>query len=390
MSSILIKKVDVYSPEPKGVMDILIINEQIVALDSKINLPRWLSETKVIKGDNLKAVPGFIDAYVYIIGGGGESGFSSQVPPVQLSTLIKSGITTVGGLLGTDTVTRNVASVLAKANSLYEEGISSFIVSGGYPIESPTITGNIRSDVTFIEKVRGGKIALSDHRASPVSPEQLLSLGIDIRVGGMLRGFAGMLIMHIGSGAECLDIVFQVLDKSPCLGRHFIATHINRNYKLLNDSIKLTKKGGYMDISSGLNTSTIGSEAIKPSTAIFYALENGAVKENILMSSDGNGSAAKYGNDGSVNGLVASDPMSIYYEFIDCIKEGLTLTEALSPVTRNVAKAFSFFPKKGTISVNSDADILLLDKKLDIKTVISRGAVMMDNGVFIKKGSFEN
>ena len=94
--------------------------------------------------------------------------------------------------------------------------------------------------------------------------------------------------------------------------------------------------------------------------------------------------------DGSVNGLVASDPMSIYYEFIDCIKEGLTLTEALSPVTRNVAKAFSFFPKKGTISVNSDADILLLDKKLDIKTVISRGAVMMDNGVFIKKGSFEN
>ena len=98
MSSILIKKVDVYSPEPKGVMDILIINEQIVALDSKINLPRWLSETKVIKGDNLKAVPGFIDAHVHITGGGGESGFSSQVPPVQLSTLIKSGITTVGRL----------------------------------------------------------------------------------------------------------------------------------------------------------------------------------------------------------------------------------------------------------------------------------------------------
>ena len=69
MSSILIKKVDVYSPEPKGVMDILIINEQIVALDSKINLPRWLSETKVIKGDNLKAVPGFIDAHVHITGG---------------------------------------------------------------------------------------------------------------------------------------------------------------------------------------------------------------------------------------------------------------------------------------------------------------------------------
>lgn len=179
-------------------------------------------------GKGLLPFPDSLNAHVHITGGGGEAGFSSQVPPLPLSKLIRSGVTTVGGLLGTDGVTRHVDAVLAKANALEEEGVSTFIMSGGYPVPSPTLTGSIRSDIAFIEKVRGGKIAIADHRVAPVSVETLLAVATEARVGGMLRGFIGMLIMHIGAAAEGLSCVFSALERAPHLGRHLIATHINR------------------------------------------------------------------------------------------------------------------------------------------------------------------
>lgn len=229
MATILIRNASLFSPDPLGTNDILIINDRIAAIAQNVSVPEWLGPVQEMDGKGLFAVPGFIDAHVHITGGGGEAGFSSQVPPLPLSKLIRSGVTTVGGLLGTDGVTRHVDAVLAKANSLEEEGVSSFIMSGGYPVPSPTLTGSIRSDIAFIEKVRGGKIAIADHRVAPVSAETLLAVATEARVGGMLRGFIGMLIMHIGAAAEGLSCVFAALERAPHLGRHLIATHINRS-----------------------------------------------------------------------------------------------------------------------------------------------------------------
>ena len=87
-----------------------------------------------------------------------------------------------------------------------------------------------------------------------------------------------------------------------------------------------------MDISSGL-TSNPRAGTLKPSEAIALAMRQGVAKERILMSSDGNGSAARYGDDGSVSGLVASDLGSLHTEFADCVKEGMPLSEALCPIT---------------------------------------------------------
>ena len=57
-------------------------------------------------------------------GGGGEGSFHTQAPQVQLSSLIKGGVTTVLGLLGTDGISRSVENLLAKVKALKEEGIS--------------------------------------------------------------------------------------------------------------------------------------------------------------------------------------------------------------------------------------------------------------------------
>ena len=238
MATILIRNASLFSPDPLGTNDILIINDRIAAIAQNVSVPEWLGPVQEMDGKGLFAVPGFIDAHVHITGGGGEAGFSSQVPPLPLSKLIRSGVTTVGGLLGTDGVTRHVDAVLAKANSLEEEGVSSFIMSGGYPVPSPTLTGSIRSDIAFIEKVRGGKIAIADHRVAPVSAETLLAVATEARIGGMLRGFIGMLIMHIGAAAEGLSCVFAALERAPHLGRHLIATHINRSPFAFSEAAK--------------------------------------------------------------------------------------------------------------------------------------------------------
>ena len=188
MATILIRNASLFSPDPLGTNDILIINDRIAAIAQNVSVPEWLGPVQEMDGKGLFAVPGFIDAHVHITGGGGEAGFSSQVPPLPLSKLIRSGVTTVGGLLGTDGVTRHVDAVLAKANSLEEEGVSSFIMSGGYPVPSPTLTGSIRSDIAFIEKVRGGKIAIADHRVAPLYAETQLAVGVGAGKGRFMHG----------------------------------------------------------------------------------------------------------------------------------------------------------------------------------------------------------
>jgi beta-aspartyl-dipeptidase (metallo-type) len=52
-------------------------------------------------------VPGFIDMHVHVCGGGGEAGPSSRTPEARLSELLLAGITTVCGILGTDSVSRS-------------------------------------------------------------------------------------------------------------------------------------------------------------------------------------------------------------------------------------------------------------------------------------------
>ncbi len=388
MSAILIKNAEVYSPKALGTKDILIINNSIVAIDESISLPTWL-ECEVIDAKGKYAVPGFIDAHVHITGGGGEAGFSTEVPPVVLSTLIKSGITTVGGLLGTDTVTRSVEALLAKAYGLDEEGVSSFIVTGGYPVPSPTITGSVRKDIALFEKIRGCKVAIADHRVAPLSAESFHNIVMDSRIGGMLCDIIGMVIVHVGNEDCGLESIFKTIEHNPTLARHVIVTHINhRTDKILEEAIELGKKNGYIDITSG-GPAHDHSDIAKPCNTFLKALKDNVPLENILMSSDGNGSMAIYADDGSVAGLTASDPASLHAEFVDFVKvANISLSDALLPITQNVANAFSL-EKKGRIEKDMDADVLLLDKDLEISTVIAKGRLMMRDRDLLVKGKFE-
>ncbi|MDO5726164.1 MAG: amidohydrolase family protein [Tissierellia bacterium] len=179
---ILIKNIEVYAPKSLGVKDVLIGGKEILQIDDNIDC----NNAEIIDGKNKILTPGFIDNHVHVTGGGGEAGFFSKAPEVKCSNLIKGGITTVCGLLGTDGATRNIENLVSKLYGLRELGISAYGYTGSYRYPSNTLTGDIQKDIIFLDPIIGLKIALSDHRSSNISNHELARIAADTRVAGMI------------------------------------------------------------------------------------------------------------------------------------------------------------------------------------------------------------
>ena len=87
----------------------------------------------------------------------------------MLSDITTGGVTTVIGTLGTDGTTRSMASLLAKANALEEEGITTFVNTGSYQIPVKTLTESITDDLILIDKIIAEK-GLKSKKKQGVSP----------------------------------------------------------------------------------------------------------------------------------------------------------------------------------------------------------------------------
>ena len=386
----LLKHVHVYAPEDKGVQDILIAGEKIAAMGKDLSLPA-VYQCKVVDGTGLKAVPGFLDAHVHIIGGGGEGGYHTRTPEIQLSKITTAGVTTVFGLLGTDGVTRHVESLLAKARGLENEGISTYIYSGAYEMPTPTITGSVRKDIILIDKVIGtGEIAMSDHRSSQSPVSAYREITAEARVGGMLSGKAGVVNMHVGDGKDGLKYLREITANGELPKTQVIPTHVNRNKHLFADAIDWAKSGGLMDFTSSIAPMDDDDQVVKTSKGIRQALDAGVPLRQISVSSDGNGSMPIFDENGNNIGVGVASEYSLLKEFRDLVhEEGLSITDALTVFTSNVAKNTKLYPNKGCLSERSDADILLLDDDLELQATFARGQQMVKDGKAIVFGTFE-
>ena len=112
--------------------------------------------------------------------------------------------------------------------------------------------------------------------------------------------------------------------------------------------------------------------------------------EKITISSDGQGSWSNYDADGKLTEMGVSDVDTIYRQIVYEVKnEKMPLAEALTFGTSNVAKALELYPKKGAVQEGSDGDLLLMNGDLTLDAVIAGGAVMMKDGVLVKKGTYE-
>jgi beta-aspartyl-dipeptidase (metallo-type) len=374
----LIKNVCIYSPIYLGKKDILICNDKIIKIEENIDY----NDALIIDKSGMIAIPGIIDQHVHVIGGGGEGGFHTRTPEVKLSELVANGITTVVGLLGTDNITRSVEDLVGKIKALKNEGISAYCLTGAYTYPSPTITGSISKDIVFIDEIIGCKLALSDHRSSQVTDDELIRLVSVVRVAGLISGKAGIVALHVGNDTLMLNQVMKVIENTSLPISHFRPTHVNRNKQLFENTLTFLRRGGTVDLTVG-NDYEILKENIK------LLKTNNLALDRVTFSSDGNGSWSRYDQNGKLIKMGVSGCDGIYQSIKYLIKNGFGIEETIQFGTTNVAKALNIDNKKGYLKVGYDADLILLNKDFQIDTVFALGKMMVSNHEVLIKGTYE-
>lgn len=373
-----IKQAKVYTPFYAGRKDVLLAGGKIEKIADSLDVS--LLDCDEIDGSKLYLTPGLIDRHVHITGGGGEGGFATQVPPVPFSSLVQAGLTTVVGLLGTDGISRSIENLVARAKGLQEQGLSVYCMTGSYAFPPCTLTGSVSKDILFIDSILGCKLALSDHRTTPISAAELMSLASQVRTAGMLAGKAGILTLHMGEDPRGLELVQEALKQSSIPIQTFQPTHVQRNQRLLYQAFELARQGGYVDLTCGMHV----EESLK------QARWQNVPWENLTLSSDGQGSWSTYDADGQLTSIGVSLVDGLLRKIVSITKKGeISWEDMLCLCTINVAKALKLYPQKGIIQEDSDADVLLWDADLRLHTVIAKGEVLMREGTLMKKGLYE-
>jgi len=384
---ILIKGGTLYGPKKIGVKDILVVGKTIAKISEGIDLSDDFN-VQIVWATGKIITPGFIDLHVHILGGGGEGGPRTRTPEITLSKITRAGVTTVVGCLGTDDVTRKIETLLAKAMQLEEEGISTFIYCGSYQFPPPTITGCVRGDIALIPKVIGvGEIAVSDHRSSQPTFEELTRIAAEARVGGMIGGKPGLVHLHMGSGPRRLDPIIRIVKETEIPIGQFLPTHLTRTPELLEQAIQFARLGGNIDFT------VKGKDLSFPLTtkqALQKALDAGVSLDQITLSSDSNGSIPIFDERGNLIRLAVGDIQNLFREWRGLVREGFPIEEILKLVTANPAKRIGAFDNKGSLAEGKDADLLILNPDLEIDSVMAKGRLLILQNQFVVKGTFEN
>ncbi len=370
----IIKNVEVYAPEYIGKKEILITGEKIVGVVNPGEVVLKGIDINEIDARGVIAVPGFIDGHIHIAGAGGDGGPVTRTEGLQLADMLHAGITTVVGCLGTDGFTRNIESVLMKTKQLRALGVSAYMLTGAYQVPTPTLLGDIGRDIALVDEIIGaGEIAVGDHRSSCPTPEEIARIASQARVGGLLGGKSGIVVIHLGSSAAAFATLFEVVEVTQIPPKQFLPTHCSRSKQVMDDA-KRWGRIGYCDITASTTTESDESAA----AAVVELLNSGVPLEHITMTSDGCGSLPKFNETGELIALSYGTPSALTESFRMLIRScGLVLADALQIVTSNPARILGL-TGKGKIAEGYDADLLLLDRNdLSVKQVIARGAVKL-------------
>ncbi len=382
----LLLNADLHTPAPLGIRHLLIAGERVV----------WIGETRPTLDATLgvsvhdcagaRVIPGLVDLHVHLTGGGGEAGAETKVPPIPLSHFTRGGVTTVVGLLGTDDATRHPRELVTAAMGLRAEGLSAWCWTSGYHVPPTTLTGSVRGDIAHIEPVIGAKCAISDHRSSQPTRDELLRLASEAHVGGVMTGKAGLVHLHVGDGARGLEPVREALHHSELPPRVFHPTHVNRKRALFEESIALAKHGSHVDITAFPVAD--GEDAWSAEDALVRYLDSGAPPERVSVSSDGGGCLPTFDADGRVAAMEVGAPHALAITLEALLRAGVPLARVLPAFTANPARLLRL-ARKGHLAVGADADLVVLNSQGGIQDVMARGRWHVRRGTPVVVGGFE-
>lgn len=383
----LIINADVYAPKPLGVRHVLVCAGKIIHISDR--LPQ-LDEQLIVNTvdlDGARLVPGFIDAHAHIIGGGGEAGPSTRVPPLHLSQFTRAGVTSVIGLLGTDDLTRTPQTLLTQVMGLREEGLSAWCYTGGYHVPAVTLTESVRSDIVNLEPVIGvGEVALSDHRSSQPTLNEILRLASEAHVAGLMTGKAGIVHFHLGDGVRGLSMIRDCLAQSEIPARVFNPTHVNRNKPLFEEACELTARGCTVDVTAFPADHTDTGWSAEQAVARY--LDKGCDPGKLTISSDGGGCLPCFDAQGSLVKMGFAKSSALAVAFKNMLDQRLPLETVLPLMTSNVAHLLKLH-HKGTVATGFDADLLVLNDRHEISSVMVKGVWHIRDTDLLIRGLFE-
>ena len=367
----LLRGAELYAPERQGIRDVLVAGESVVWVgECEAPLPTGV-EVEVVDLGGLRVVPGFIDAHVHTTGGGGEAGYASRVPPVPVERFTTGGVTTVVGVLGTDDIVRHPGELLAHTRALVERGIDAYCHAGGYHVPPVTLTGSIRSDLVHIDRMIGvGEIAISDHRSSQPTLDELLRIASDAHVAGLMTGKAGIVHLHVGDGARGLDLIRRALESTELPARVFNPTHVNRRKALFDEAVEILDRGVSIDITAF----PVGPEedAWSAEDAIERVLEQRGNLSGVTVTSDGGGCLPTFDQLGRVDSMEIGAPGALALTLRALTRRGHSLESVLPAFTREPATLLRL-DDKGRLGPGSAADLVVLDDESRVRDVLARG-----------------
>jgi beta-aspartyl-dipeptidase (metallo-type) len=363
----LIENGDVYNPDRIGRTSVLVDHDKIIKVGEvdRGALEKLGVEHEIVDATGCLVTPGLIDPHVHLLGGSGENGLSMQSPMIFLSELIRAGITTVVGVLGTDTTMKTMAGLLARVKGLNEEGLTAKMWVGGYNVPPVTVMDSIREDMLFIDEVIGaGEIAISDQRSLQVERESLARLVLDTHVGSLLTRKAGVTHFHVGEEPTRLAPLRELVEKYAIEYAWLYPTHISRSDELMREAIEMSKRGSYVDID------TVDGDLPKQ---LSFFKENGGDPKKLTVSSDSG----------------STSPQKLFDGFRSCVVEhGMALEDVLPHLTRNTAEVLKL-GLKGRLADGLDADIMIMRRDtLDIVDLWAKGRRMIEDGATIVDENF--
>ncbi len=382
----LLLNADVYAPQPLGRQHLLLGAGRVLWMGAEV--PTLGASLGVTRHDlaGLRVAPGLVDAHVHVTGGGGEAGPGSKVPPLDPSHFTRHGVTTVVGLLGTDDATRHPRELVAAIHGLRAHGLGAWCWTAGYHLPPVTLTGSVRGDISAVECVIGVKTAISDHRSSQPTLDELLRLASEAHVGGLMTGKAGVVHLHVGDGPRGLALVREAIASSELPPRVFHPTHVNRRRALFEEAIALARGGSCVDVTAFPVAED--EDAWAADVAVMRYLESGAPPERLTVSSDGGGCLPTFDADGRVTTMGIGDPAGLPATLAALLAKGVPLGDALPPFTSNPASLLRL-PRKGTLVVGGDADLIVLDDAGGVRDVMSNGVWHLREGRIMRRGLFE-
>jgi beta-aspartyl-dipeptidase (metallo-type) len=383
----LLRNAELYDPESRGRQHLLIgggtvlwIGAEPPALDASLGV----TETDL---EGRRVIPGLIDGHAHLTGGGGEAGYETRVPPVPLSRYTSAGVTTVIGVLGTDDVTRDTAGLVATARGLEAEGLSAWCHTGGYHYPPVTLTGSVRGDIVHIDRIIGvGEVALSDHRSSQLTLEELLKLAGEAHVGGLMTGKAGIVHLHMGDGERGLGLVRAALAASEIPARVFNPTHVNRRRGLFDEAMALAERGATVDVTAFPVAE--GEDAWSAADALVRWLDAGLPPQRITVSSDAGGCLPVFDEEGRVRSMDVGAPGALVSTLAELVARGRPLEQVLPAFTSNVADLLRL-TSKGRLHPGADADLVVLDERGAVHDVMARGRWHLRDRTAVVRGTFE-